>query len=262
MSNVLAAICNAKYAHIAAQKAQISEAALLEKCSYLPEPRGFARALLAPPIGLIAEIKKASPSHGVIRADFDPPALAVSYEEGGAACLSVLTDAPFFQGDDSFIAAARHATQLPALRKDFMLDPYQIVESRALGADCVLLIMAMLSDVQAIELERSAHGLGMDVLIEVHDEKELERAVINLTSPLIGINNRNLKTLEVDLETSERLVRLVPKDRATICESGIHNHNDIKRMQNAGIRCFLVGESLMRQNDVRLATRKLLGAKK
>jgi indole-3-glycerol phosphate synthase len=173
----------------------------------------------------------------------------------------VLTDTPYLQGEDDFLVAVHNATKLPVLRKDFMLDPYQILESRALGADCVLLIMAALEDAQAAELERTAHGLGMDVLVEVHDEAELDRALAHLTSPLIGINNRDLKTLEVNLKISEMLAKKVPQERITICESGIHAHADIRRMQRSGIHCFLVGESLMRQNDVTLATRRLLGVK-
>ena len=261
MSNVLEAICDRKRFHVEKQKSERPESDLISLAPYCAPPRGFAAALARSKIGLIAEIKKASPSRGIIRHDFDPPALAVAYEQGGATCLSVLTDGPSFQGEDSYLAAARNATKLPVLRKDFMLDPYQILESRVLGTDCVLLIMAALSDADAIELERTALGLGMDVLIEVHDEYELERALGQLSSPLIGINNRNLKTLEVNLMTSERLARQVPQGRIAICESGIHSHQDIKRMLRADIHCFLVGESLMSQADVAAATRKLLGAK-
>ena len=262
MSNVLTQICNAKRAHVFASKSARSENDLLAALIHCPPPRGFKQALVKRKVGLIAEIKKASPSRGVIRADFNPADLAVAYEEGGAACLSVLTDVPYFQGDDSYLASARNAIKLPVLRKDFMLESYQILESRVLGADCVLLIMAVLEDAEAIELERTAHGLGMDVLIEVHDEAELERALSHLTSPLIGINNRNLKTLEVDIANSERLAKLMPKERTIVCESGINTHVDIRRMQRAGIHCFLVGESLMRHNDVTLATKKLLGTRK
>jgi indole-3-glycerol phosphate synthase len=261
MKNVLSEICERKRAHIATQKTLRTQAQLEDIIAHSPPPRGFRAALLAKPIGLIAEIKKASPSRGVIRADFDPAGLAVAYAAGGASCLSVLTDEPYFQGHDAYLAAARSAVKLPVLRKDFMLEPYQIKESRALGADCVLLIMAALSDAQARELEDAALSLGMDALIEVHDESEMERAVTQLRSALIGINNRNLKTLEVDLATSERLAHQVPNERTMICESGIGTYDDIRRMARSGIHCFLVGESLMRQNDVTRATQQLLGAR-
>lgn len=261
MSNVLKSICDAKRAYVATRKRERSEQELLTAARACPLTRGFVAALRQQVPGLIAEIKKASPSRGVIRDKFDPAELAVAYANGGAACLSVLTDTPYFQGKDSYLAAARNAVRLPVLRKDFMLDAYQIIESRLLGADCVLLIMAALDDVQAKELENVAHGLGMDVLVEVHDEAELERALAYLASPLIGINNRDLKTLEVDLGTSERLARLVPKEKLIVCESGITKHADIQRMRRADIHCFLVGESLMKQKDVTLATQKLLGVR-
>lgn len=262
MTNVLSQICDQKRQHIAAAKQKISERELLERCKQQTLPRGFTRALqhkmAAGQVGLIAEVKKASPSKGIIREDFSPAAIAKAYEQGGAACISVLTDVPYFQGHDDYLIEARSAIKLPVLRKDFMLEPYQIIESRALGADCILLIMAELSDVQAAELESTAHELGMNVLIEIHDQEELQRA-LNLKSKLIGINNRNLKTLDVNLQTTEQLVPLIPKDKLVICESGIFTHADILRMQAVGVHSFLVGESLMRQADITKATQELLG---
>jgi indole-3-glycerol phosphate synthase len=268
MPNPLETILAAKREHIARRRRERSESDLLSDVSRLPPPRPFIaqlqhRAQRKQP-ALIAEIKKASPSRGVIRPDFEPAALAVAYASAGAACLSVLTDEPFFQGRDSYLTMVRHAVTLPVLRKDFMLEPYQIVESRAIGADCVLLILAALSDAQAQELAHAAFALGMDVLLEVHDADELSRALLitgEKHRKIIGVNNRNLKTLEVDLATTETLAPLLPPDTLAVCESGIAEHEDILRMQASGVHCFLVGESLMRQPDVDYAVQKLLGVR-
>lgn len=260
MSNVLERICVDKLAVVEQSKTRRPMSALRVEANRATPPRGFAASLKAASrvgYGLISEIKRASPSKGLIREDFDPALLAMAYQEGGATCLSVLTDTPYFQGIDDHLMAARAAVELPVLRKDFMLDPYQIVESRALGADCILLIMAALTDEQAIELEKIAHGHGMDVLIEVHDETELERA-LKLSSPLMGINNRNLKTLETSLDNTRRLAPMVPGDRMLVCESGLYTRDDLAEMASIGARCFLIGESLMRQDDVARAVRELL----
>jgi indole-3-glycerol phosphate synthase len=260
MSNVLDAICDARREHYAKVKVERPLAEIEAEARTAPPVRGFGLSLAQAAqngYGLIAEIKKASPSAGLIRADFDPPALAKAYEAGGAACLSILTEQDNFQGSDAYLKAASAACSLPVLRKDFMLDPYQVVEARAIGADCILLILACLSDGQALELEACAFDLNMDVLIEVHDEAELDRAFA-LRSPLIGLNNRNLKTLAVDLSTTERLAARLPADRVLIAESGLKTPADLARLAAAGARRFLVGESLMRHEDITTATAALL----
>ena len=260
-ANVLTEICDRKRVHVAERKREMPLPTLLMRIDNAPPPRGFAdslaRKIAAGNYGLIAEIKKASPSKGLIRANFDPPALARAYEAGGATCLSVLTDEPYFQGSDDYLIAAREATSLPVLRKDFIVDKYQVLESRALGADCILLIMACLDDSEARGLADEAKALGMDVLVEVHDRAELDRA-LKLDARLIGINNRDLKTLKVDLRTAETLAPLVPHGRIAVGESGLNAPDDLDRLAAAGARCFLVGESLMREKDVAAATRKLL----
>ena len=260
MTTILDRIKAYKLEEVATRKAARPLAQLAEAARAAPAPRGFAKALSEAALsgyGLIAEIKKASPSKGLIRADFHPAELATAYEDGGATCLSVLTDAPSFQGDDAFLTEASLATTLPCLRKDFLYDPYQVVEARALHADCILIILASVSDAQAAELEVAAFELGMDVLLEVHDRAELDRACL-LKSPLMGINNRNLHTFEVTLETTRQLARHVPEDRLIVSESGLFTPADLADVAAYGARCFLIGEALMRQADVAAATRAIL----
>jgi indole-3-glycerol phosphate synthase len=263
VSDTLARICASTRAAVARRKAELPLNELEARLPVAP-PRAFRRALEArlerDGLALIAEIKKASPSRGLIRADFDPPTLARAYAAGGAACLSVLTEETWFQGADQHLSAARAAVDLPCLRKDFILEPYQVVEARAIGADCVLLILAALDDGLARELAATARALDLDVLLEVHDTVELERA-LRLESALIGINNRDLKSLKVDLRTTEQLAPLVPGDRLLVVESGLSRHADLERMAAAGARSFLVGEALMREADVAAATRALLGVR-
>lgn len=260
MRDILAEICERKRAHVAATKTEIPLSEQEAMAREAETPRGFIRALKAARAenryGFICEIKKASPSKGLIRADFDPASLARAYAIGGATCLSVLTDIPYFQGHNDYLVAAKAACPIPVLRKDFMVDPYQVTEARALGADCILLIMAALDDSLAAELEDAALGYGMDVLIEVHDGAELERA-LELKSELIGVNNRNLKTMNVSLETTLSLVPAYPAGRIAVAESGLRTAEDLEQCERAGAGCFLIGETFMRQEDVAAAVMAL-----
>ncbi len=261
--NKLEEICAAKREVVAARKLAISQAQLTAAARIQTAPRGFEAALrarAATGFALIAEIKKASPSKGLIRADFRPADHAAAYQAGGATCLSVLTDAPYFQGHEDFLVQARAACALPVLRKDFMVDPWQCTEARAIGADAILIIVAALDDSAMAEIEAAAAEHGMDVLVEVHDEAEMERAARVLKSRLIGINNRDLKTFTTGLATTERLAPLAPQGALLVGESGINAHADLRRLERAGVRAFLVGESLMRADDIALATAALLGA--
>lgn len=261
MADILREICDRKRDHVAAQKQKTTLQEIESMARNATAPRGFINALQTwvsnGRYGFICEIKKASPSKGLIRPDdFDPATLAQAYERGGASCLSVLTDEPYFQGHDDYLVQARSAVNLPCLRKDFMVDPYQVAEARALGADCILLIMAALDDVLAAELEQEAHAKGMDVLIEVHDAEELDRA-LRLKSPLIGVNNRNLKTMEVSLQNTLALVPQFPEDRLAVAESGLRTAADLEACAQIGAHCFLIGETFMRQQDVEQAVRNL-----
>lgn len=260
MTNKLTEICTTKVAEVKARKATTSLADLQALAMAQTPPRGFRRALDAAAtngFGLIAEVKKASPSKGLIRADFDPPAHAAAYQAGGAACLSVLTDAPYFQGHEDYLIAARAACALPVLRKDFMVDPWQVLEARSIGADAILIIVGALEDTQMAEIEDAALGLGMDVLIEVHDREEMERAS-RLHSRLIGVNNRDLRDFTVDFARTYELIAHAPEGCTFVAESGLSSHADLQEMATHGVRCFLVGEALMRQADVEAATRTLL----
>jgi indole-3-glycerol phosphate synthase len=261
VSDILSRIADYKRLEVAERRPRLSDEAMQAAIAKASPPRGFRKALIEASqdgrLALIAEIKKASPSKGLIRADFDPPALARAYQDGGAACLSVLTDGPSFQGDDAYLVSARAAVSLPCIRKDFLVDPWQVAESRSLGADAILVILAMIDDSVARQLMDEAERLGMDALVEVHDGDEMHRALA-LGADLIGINNRDLKTFIVDLAVTESLANLCPQDIVLVTESGIFTAQDARRMAKSGARAMLVGESLMRQDDLAAATRALL----
>ncbi len=268
MSTILDSILARKHEEVAGRRARVPQAELEARGAAMPPARGFAAALAARIAAgkpaVIAEVKKASPSKGVIRADFDPAAIARSYEAGGAACLSVLTDADFFQGSEAFLQQARAACALPVLRKDFTVDPYQVAEARAIGADCILLIVAALDDARMHELAAQAMGLGMDVLVESHDAGELERALrlpaVAGRQPLLGVNNRDLRTFDVSLDTSIALQAMLPQGRLLVSESGIAAPADVRRLRDAGIGAFLVGEAFMREADPGAALQRLFAA--
>lgn len=259
---VLAEICATKASHVAACKEVTPLSTLKKLAEKSTAPRGFIKALRAKKssgdYGLICEIKKASPSKGLIRADFNPKALAKDYETAGAACLSVLTDAPYFQGHDDYLVQVKNTVQLPVLRKDFMIDPYQIIQSRALGADCILLILSALDHAQAIEMEQIAHDYGMDVLIEVHDVREMDRA-LTMRSPLIGINNRNLKTMEVSTQNTLDLAPMTSADHICVAESGLKTHDDLLKCASRDVTTFLIGETFMRQDNIIRAVHNIQG---
>ncbi len=263
MADILEKIAAYKREEVAARKPLVSMHQLNDEMQAVGAPRGFARALIAnkrpDSLSLIAEVKKASPSKGLIREDFDPPVLARAYEAGGASCLSILTDKPSFMGDEAHFKAARAAVALPCIRKEFLVDPWQVAESRALGADAILVIMAMVDNALAGALIDAAHSLGMDALVEVHDAPEMERA-LRLSSKLVGVNNRNLRTFDVDIKTTEELAAMVGPEHILVAESGIFTHADVLSLEKTGATAMLVGESLMRQGDVTAAARALLGA--
>ena len=262
MEHILTEICSQKIDHVVAQKEKVTRTKLYKQIKNARDPRGFLKSLnfvsQNDNFAIIAEIKKASPSNGTIRENFNPGDLAKSYEMGGATCLSVLTDVNFFRGADSHLQEVLNSSILPIIRKDFILDEYQVIESRALGADCILLIMACLDDRKAKELKLMSDDLGMDTLVEIHDERELERA-LKLSPAILGINNRNLKTLEVDLSNTENLAAMIDKNITIVSESGLKTYDDLMRMKKVGVHCFLIGEALMVEENIEIATKRMLG---